>query len=794
MMAPADVRASKAGSGSGGHRTVAADVLYRPATLQPFRRRPADGVKLATALMLLGVCIAAVDHRFDLEQDLSRAVRDLPASFRDVFEAIYAGGALWIVLVTVLLAVVARRRRLARDLTVAGLVAWGASWLVDVLAGGGESFPAMQVAVITALMCTAAPYLVRPLRRLGGVGLVVVLVGGLYVGEGRPLSLVAGFVLGWAITAAVHLAFGAPAGRPTPGRVARALEGLGFEVPDLVVGPEENGVTTMVGHDCSGRCVHVKVLGRDELHAGLLARTWRWVMFKDANPAFFVTRVQQLEREAYVMLLAQRASVPVADLLTVGAAPDAAVLAERRPTSRVRRLSDLDGAAVTDAVVYGLWAAVRGLRSARIAHGALNGDNVLVDAHGGVTIVDFGASVAPAPDNRLGRDVAEALITTALAVGPERAVAAAKRGLGVEALAPALRFVQEPALTYATNRRLRGNRKLLGAIRDAGAAATGEEAPKLEQLRRIEMRNLVMAGLTALAISSLLSAIGDPVEVYYQIREASWGWVLLAALMSALTNVTDAVAALGAIRQRVLLSPTIELQVAGYFTGLAAPGSLGTMAMTTRFFQKRGVPTAAAVSSSMLAGTAGTIVQLVLVTVCAAIVGSRFEPGETGSGGGGGNWGGWILVAVVVVAVAVGVVRRVPSLRERLVRPFREALSNLREVLRSPSKVVQLVGGNLGSQLLYALCLGACLHAFGESLPLATLVLVNSAASLLNGVSPVPGGLGVVEAGLVAGLTAAGIPADVAVPTALTHRLVTAWITPVFGWFALRNLEQRGEI
>jgi uncharacterized membrane protein YbhN (UPF0104 family) len=74
------------------------------------------------------------------------------------------------------------------------------------------------------------------------------------------------------------------------------------------------------------------------------------------------------------------------------------------------------------------------------------------------------------------------------------------------------------------------------------------------------------------------------------------------------------------------------------------------------------------------------------------------------------------------------------------------------------------------------------------------LVLVNSAASLLNGVSPVPGGLGVVEAGLVAGLTAAGVPADVPVPTALTHRLLTAWITPVFGWFAFRDLERRGEI
>jgi uncharacterized membrane protein YbhN (UPF0104 family) len=341
---------------------------------------------------------------------------------------------------------------------------------------------------------------------------------------------------------------------------------------------------------------------------------------------------------------------------------------------------------------------------------------------------------------------------------------------------------------------VRGNRKLLGALRDAGAAAAGEEAPELEQLYRIRAKDLVMAGLAVVAISSLLGVIGDPVEVYQQIKEASWAWVLLAAAFSALTNVTDALAVLGAIHQRVLLAPTVELQVAGYFTGLAAPGGLGTMAMTTRFFQKRGVSTAAAVTSSMLASTVGSVVQLVLLIVCAGIAGSRLDVGATGGGGDGGNWGAWLLVAVIVVAIAIGVLRRVPSLRERIMRPLREAIASLRLVLRSPNKVLQLVGGSLGSQLLYALCLGACLQAFGESLPLASLLLVNGAASLLSGLSPVPGGLGVVEAGLVAGLTAAGIPADVAVPTALTHRMVTAWITPVFGWFALRNLERRAEI
>jgi len=45
----------------------------------------------------------------------------------------------------------------------------------------------------------------------------------------------------------------------------------------------------------------------------------------------------------------------------------------------------------------------------------------------------------------------------------------------------------------------------------------------------------------------------------------------------------------------------------------------------------------------------------------------------------------------------------------------------------------------------------------------------------------------------VAGLTAAGISADTAVATALTHRLLTFWLPPVAGWIAMRRL-QRAEL
>ncbi len=92
---------------------------------------------------------------------------------------------------------------------------------------------------------------------------------------------------------------------------------------------------------------------------------------------------------------------------------------------------------------------------------------------------------------------------------------------------------------------------------------------------------------------------------------------------------------------------------------------------------------------------------------------------------------------------------------------------------------------------MFALTLGAALHAYGASLPLSNLIVINTLASLLGGIMPVPGGLGVIETGLIAGFTAAGIPSDIAVAATLTARLFTCYLPPVWGYPSLVWLRRR---
>ena len=77
-------------------------------------------------------------------------------------------------------------------------------------------------------------------------------------------------------------------------------------------------------------------------------------------------------------------------------------------------------------------------------------------------------------------------------------------------------------------------------------------------------------------------------------------------------------------------------------------------------------------------------------------------------------------------------------------------------VLRMPSKLVLIFAGNLGSPTFQAFILGVCLLAFGQHASFAGLILVNTAVSLFAGFMPVPGGMGVAEAGYTVGLEALG--------------------------------------
>jgi len=203
-------------------------------------------------------------------------------------------------------------------------------------------------------------------------------------------------------------------------------------------------------------------------------------------------------------------------------------------------------------------------------------------------------------------------------------------------------------------------------------------------------------------------------------------------------------------------------------------------ALRVRFFQRQGYDATAAVSAGAIATAASWTVKTLLFLIAIPFAAGSFH---ARSGSGGNQAAVWIILVVILAAgIAAALIALVPRLRRLVSRKIRPHLlniwANVKTIAAEPRKIVYVLAGSTLAQLLIILALGASLHAVGQHTSIATLITVNTLAAIIGGAVPVPGGLGVVEAGLLAGLTSAGIPQDQAVAAVLIQRFFAAYLPP----------------
>jgi len=87
--------------------------------------------------------------------------------------------------------------------------------------------------------------------------------------------------------------------------------------------------------------------------------------------------------------------------------------------------------------------------------------------------------------------------------------------------------------------------------------------------------------------------------------------------------------------------------------------------------------------------------------------------------------------------------------------------------------------------------LAAAVAAMHGHLTIAEVGAVYLGASIIAAAAPTPGGLGALEAAVVAGLTAVGMESGPAVAAVLSYRLVTYWLPILPGWVSFHLLERR---
>jgi membrane-associated phospholipid phosphatase/predicted Ser/Thr protein kinase len=469
----------------------AGQAKVRPDLFRP--RHPGDVVRLVTALALLLVSIKLVNrnHIDELEIDAFRLVNDLPGVlYRPVWLVMQLGNVL-VVPVVAGVAAFTRRFRLAVNLVVAGFGCYFLARLVKQLvhrgrpsqylpdvnlhgpAASGLGYISGHAAVAVALASVASPYLSRRARRVAWTLAAVVCLSRVYVGAHWPLDVIGGAAVGFAVGAAVHLILGAPGGSPSAGRIRRALIDSGFQ-PDGVVAqgrPDAPRSARFLATTAGGERLFVKFIPRERRDWDLAYRVWRRLTKRAvSDPGRFGSPSEQVEREAYMTLLAGAVGVRVPQVLLARPTGNGAglLVMEYIPG---KSLAELPSEQMDDALLAELWRQVGLLHAHRIVHHDLGGWSVVVDEGDQPWLVDFDASEAMAGSPGLANDVAELLVSLARIVGTQRALAGALAGLGPEVVGAALEQSEPSRFSTPTRDDLRADPALWDDLRRQATAS-----------------------------------------------------------------------------------------------------------------------------------------------------------------------------------------------------------------------------------------------------------------------------------------------------------------------------------
>jgi uncharacterized membrane protein YbhN (UPF0104 family)/tRNA A-37 threonylcarbamoyl transferase component Bud32 len=764
-------------------------------------RRPADVAIGVFGALIVFVTALKSDQIHWTEDFIRELVELLPSWLGTTFSVVYGIGLVYaLVIIGMAISQMHTRSDLVRDIAIVIALALAlvivltrlvsGSWpvlLPEVVDDAATLYPVARVALVTAVLAVAGPQLVRPFRRVGWLIVTLMFFIAIVLGYGLPGDALGGLGVGFVSASVVLVSFGSVRGLPNIDDVTAGLLALGIDVRDLTVADYQRwGARSFEGYTPSGRPVRVRVYGRDAKDAQRVTIWWRSIWYRDAGPELTSSRLHQVEHEALLTIAAKSAGVSCPEVLAVGEPSKA--LAVIALSNEGRHIAEMESEDIDDDVLVGLWRSVGTLHRRGIAHGRLNAYAVRI-SDGEPLIENFHSASTAAPDDRIQGDVAELTSSLAVLFGTERSVTVARLGLGDDALVAALPYIQRSAVSTEGRKAIPSKKSFFSDIREEVAGQLGVETPKPAQLTRISWRSIFMFGLTLLAAYALIGMLAgiDYAAVWAELQDASWAWIFLGLVVATSTLVTDAFALMAAVAVPVPLGPSIQLESSIKFIQLAIGGAAGRMATNVAYLRKFGVSNAAAVTQGGVDSLTGFLIQSIILIAALLFGNVDLVPDDVTLDV---DWVlvlGLLLFAIVVSALMLWFV---PAIRNKVIPPAKQMWEGLRDLGTNPSRLVQLFGSNLSSQLLFGLALWMTAFAFGWTLPYMSVLVIYVMMALLSGLLPIPGGVGVSEAVLTAGLVAIGVDEAAAFAIAVTFRVASAYLPPVWGWFSLQWLQR----
>ena len=399
----------------------------------------------------------------------------------------------------------------------------------------------------------------------------------------------------------------------------------------------------------------------------------------------------------------------------------------------------------------------------------------------------FGSAEYGATDVQLQADIAQLLVTTTELYGAEAAVGAAIDVFGKDAVLTASRRLTKSAMPSRIRKSVADAGAVMSAARDEVKQQTGADQIQAETITRFTRGQVIQLVLLVALVYVAYPFISTVPAFFSELRTANWWWALLGLAVSMLTYVGAAAALWACADGLVSFRKLMVMQVANTFAATTTPAGVGGLALSTRFLQKGGLGAVRATTAVALQQTVQVINHVALLIFFSAArgrvgrpvtlrpVGHHPLPDRRCAAGRrrarscscpscGGGWG------------------------RRCGPGSRRSLSDLVELAREPKRLGIIVLGCAATTLGAALALWASVEAFGGDTTFVTVTVVTMVGGTLASAAPTPGGVGAVEAALIGGLAAFGVPTAIAVPSVLLYRVLTCWLPVFIGWPVMRWL------
>jgi uncharacterized protein (TIRG00374 family) len=604
-----------------------------------------------------------------------------------------------------------------------------------------------------------------------------------------PARSLLGLAVGWFVGALVVLVVGTPALEVPLDGAVRALVRRGFAPSTLtVIHPAGRGPLLLSAKsDDPENVAIVEMYGPNQRSGGFMRQFWRWLRLRNRETAPLQPSMRRSVEHRALMAIAI-GDLGVANTSTMAMAPldRGWTLYAHTPSSGTPITDCRD-----DGAVDRVWESLGTLHQSQISHGDLRGKEITID-EGTARFGGFGSAEYGATDEQLQADVAQLLVTTTDLYGAKPAVTAAVDVFGKSAVLRASRRLTKSAMPKRIRKSVGDVGAVMSAARDEVKRQTGADQIKSETITRFTRSQVIRLVLLVALVYVAYPFISTVPAFFSSLKTANWWWALLGLAVSALTYIGAAAALWACADGTVSFKNLTIMQVANTFAATTTPAGVGGLALSTRFLQKGGLGALRATAAVALQQSVQVITHVALLILFSAAAGAsadlrHFVPSTTLL----------YLIAGVLLGL-VGAFLFVPKLRRWLataVRPrLAEVLTDLAALAREPKRLAIIVLGCAATTLGMALTLWASIEAFGGTTSFVTVTVVTMVGGTLASAAPTPGGVGAVEAALIGGLAAFGVPTAIAVPSVLLYRVLTCWLPVFLGWPIMRWLTEKDMI